>query len=126
MNLKRDKGDHRVMWRTANDARDDDAIVRLCLALQVEDPGPTPVGEPQIRRTLAAFRAHPVRGRALVLDVDGELVRTAEPAPVAVEVEVFPDNRRARALYERLGFAPTTTARLRATLSPPASPRRTA
>ena len=136
------------MWRSANPS-EDDLIVEMCLALNREDPG-EPVGEPQIRRTLAAFRADPVRGRALLAEVDGVVAgyallvsfwsneyggeicaidelyvkpshrsrgistslfdavisdRTLWPErPVALELEVTPDNARARALYERLGF----------------------
>ena len=59
------------MWRPANPS-EDDLIVEMCLALYREDPG-EPVGEAQIRRTLAAFRAEPVRGSALLADVDGEI-----------------------------------------------------
>jgi len=136
------------VWRLAN-PNEDDLIVEMCLALNREDPG-EPVGEPQIRRTLAAFRAEPVRGRALLAEVDAEIAGYAllvsfwsneyggeicaidelyvKPShrnrgistslfdavigdrslwpecPVALELEVTPDNARARALYERLGF----------------------
>jgi GNAT superfamily N-acetyltransferase len=58
------------MWR--NGVRsDDELIVALCVALNQEDPGPLPVAEEQIRRTLNELRSNPIRGRALVLDVDG-------------------------------------------------------
>jgi ribosomal protein S18 acetylase RimI-like enzyme len=60
------------MWRAATPA-DDDAIVALCLALFEEDPG-QPIDAAQVRRTLAAFRAEPTRGRAVVADVAGERV----------------------------------------------------
>jgi GNAT superfamily N-acetyltransferase len=60
------------MWRPSR-PDEDDAIVRMCLSLYAEDPG-DPVGEDQIRRTLAAFRAEPARGRALVAEQDGALV----------------------------------------------------
>ncbi len=135
-------------WRLA--ARDDDdAIVAMSLALYAEDPASRPVAEAQVRRTLEAFRALPARGRAVVLEVDGQpagyaflvsfwsnelggeictidelyvrpdwrsrglasrLVEALEPGhlwpgrPVALELEVSPDNGRALALYERLGF----------------------
>jgi GNAT superfamily N-acetyltransferase len=58
------------MWRTATES-DDDAIVAMCLALYEEDPAPAKVESAQVRRTLAALRREPVRGRALVLDIAG-------------------------------------------------------
>lgn len=136
------------MWRAAR-ADEDDLVVAMCLALNQEDPG-EPVSETQVRRTLAAFRAEPIRGRAVVASVDGSVVGyallvsfwsneyggeicaidelyvvpsqrnrgistslfaaiTDDPSlfgrrPVALELEVTPDNTRARALYDRLGF----------------------
>lgn len=54
----------KATWRTAT-LEDDDAIVEMCLALNAEDPG-EPVGEPQVRRTLAELRTRPLRGRAVV------------------------------------------------------------
>lgn len=124
-------------------------MVEMCLALNREDPG-EPVSAQQIRRTLAQFRAEPVRGKAVVAEVDSRVVGYAllvsfwsneyggeicavdeiyvmpslrgrgiagelfhaigvDPAlwgraPVALELEVSPENLRARALYERLGF----------------------
>jgi GNAT superfamily N-acetyltransferase len=61
------------MWRLAT-AADDDAIVALCLALNAEDPGPQPVGAEQVQRTLATLRREPWRGRAVVLDPQGQPV----------------------------------------------------
>jgi GNAT superfamily N-acetyltransferase len=136
------------MWRPAK-PNEDDLIVAMCIALNQEDPG-EPVSEGQIRHTLAALRAAPVRGRAVVADVDEEVVAYAllisfwsneyggeicaidelyvtpshrgrgiatrlfeaivtdrslwHERPVALELEVTPDNARARAFYERLGF----------------------
>ncbi len=146
-------------WRAAT-ADDDDAIVELCMALFREDPSPHSPDRDRVRRTLAAYRAQPVRGRALVLDgllggdgvnsgagvvgyallasfwsneLGGEvcvidelyvgptarghglgsvLLRTLAEQPgalwpadaVALELETTPDNHRARALYQRLGF----------------------
>jgi GNAT superfamily N-acetyltransferase len=49
---------------------DGDAIERMSLALNAEDPGPNPVPPDHVRRTLAAFAADPRRGRALVLEDD--------------------------------------------------------
>ncbi|MGE0869485.1 MAG: N-acetyltransferase family protein [Kofleriaceae bacterium] len=60
------------MWRVARRA-DDVAIVEMCGALNREDPGPSPVSESQIRRTLETLRAEPVRGIAVVLEVDGQI-----------------------------------------------------
>ncbi len=60
------------MWRLAR-AADDEAIVELCAQLYREDPSPEPVPEAHARRTLAALRAEPARGRALALDVDGQV-----------------------------------------------------
>ncbi len=137
-----------VQWRAAT-AAEDDIIVGMCLALNTEDPG-QPVGSEQVRRTLAMLRAQPVRGRAVVVEIDrrvagyallisfwsneygGEIAAIDElyiepqhrgqgigsslfdavvadralwPAPpAALELEVTPNNARARALYERLGF----------------------
>jgi GNAT superfamily N-acetyltransferase len=129
---------------------DDETIVELCLALNAEDPG-QPVDADQVRRTLSRLRAEPLRGRAVVAQLDGQVVGYAllvsfwsneyggeicdidelyvRPAqrgggiatelfnavaedrslwptrPVALELEATPDNVRARAFYERLGFA---------------------
>lgn len=60
------------MWRAATPA-DDDAIIASSLALFAEDPSPERVDEAQVRRTLAALRAEPLRGRAVVLDVGGDV-----------------------------------------------------
>ncbi len=60
------------MWRAANPL-DDDAIARMCLALNAEDPGPEPVPPAYTRRTLVALRESPWRGHAAVLDVDGQV-----------------------------------------------------
>ncbi len=45
----------------------------MCLALYREDPG-EPVSADQIRRTLARLRAEPVRGKAVVAEVDRKVV----------------------------------------------------
>lgn len=58
------------MWRTANQ-QDDAAIVRMCLSLNEEDPGPEPVPPENMRRTLLTLRDVPLRGQALVLDIHG-------------------------------------------------------
>jgi GNAT superfamily N-acetyltransferase len=59
------------MWRIAAPS-DDEAIERMCLALYAEDPGPEPVPAENIRRTLRALRDNPLRGRALVLELDSQ------------------------------------------------------
>jgi GNAT superfamily N-acetyltransferase len=58
------------MWRIANQ-EDDTAIVRMCLSLNEEDPGPEPVPPENMRRTLLTLRELPLRGHPLVLDVHG-------------------------------------------------------
>ena len=57
-------------WRPAA-ADDDEAIVTMSLALYNEDPAPPHVSAAQVRETLERFRREPIRGRALVLDVEG-------------------------------------------------------
>ena len=63
------------MWRPARPA-EDETIVAMCLALNAEDPG-EPVQADQVRRTLAALRDEPVRGRAVVAETDGRVVAYA-------------------------------------------------
>ncbi|MFT3914225.1 MAG: GNAT family N-acetyltransferase [Anaeromyxobacteraceae bacterium] len=147
-----------MTWRPAR-PDEDETVVAMCLALNREDPGTRPVEASQVRRTLAALRADPVRGRAVVLEEDGaargyallvsfwsnelggevcnvdELWVAPEArgrgqahalisalqagtgpwprVPVAIELEVSPENARARALYEKLGFAPQRNAGMR-------------
>jgi [ribosomal protein S18]-alanine N-acetyltransferase len=64
------------MWRPAVPG-DDDAVIEMCHALYREDPGTEPVPDDNIRRTLAALRREPSRGRAVVLEIDGRLVAYA-------------------------------------------------
>lgn len=61
------------MWRPATPA-DDDAIVAMSLALYTEDPSAYRVDAAQVRRTLAALREAPPRGRAVVADDAGAVV----------------------------------------------------
>ena len=61
------------MWRRAR-PDEDDRLVEMCKSLYAEDPGPHPVTIEQAHRTLATLRREPWRGRAVVLDVDGQLV----------------------------------------------------
>ena len=53
-------------WRPAQ-PDEDDAIVALVRRLYDEDPSPEPVPDASTRRTLAALRAEPWRGRVVVL-----------------------------------------------------------
>ncbi len=139
------------MWRPAR-IEEDDRVVELVSALYREDPSDEPVPESSARRTLAAFRADPVRGVAVVLagaasgvqgyallvsfwsnELGGEIceidelyvaaelrgggygsalirsIARGEPPwgrkPAALCLQVTPDNARARALYQRLGFS---------------------
>jgi ribosomal protein S18 acetylase RimI-like enzyme len=66
--LREDKG----VWRIAQLA-DDDSIVEMCQRLYAEDPGPLPVGAGNMRATLTALRRDYARGRAVVLDIEGEV-----------------------------------------------------
>jgi ribosomal protein S18 acetylase RimI-like enzyme len=61
-----------AMWRAATPG-DDDAIVASSLALFTEDPSPERVDAAQVRRTLLALRAEPLRGHAVVLELDGDV-----------------------------------------------------
>ena len=59
------------MWRLAAPS-DDAAIVDMCTQLNAEDPGPEPVPPAHMQRTLAKLRNEPMRGRAVVLELDGK------------------------------------------------------
>ena len=61
-----------AMWRLAEPG-DDDSLVEMCLQLYDEDPGVLLVRPETIRATLRALRRQPSRGRALVLEVEGQL-----------------------------------------------------
>jgi len=61
-----------AMWRLA-ERGDDDSLVEMCLQLYDEDPGVLPVRPENIRATVRALRREPSRGRAVVLDVEGQL-----------------------------------------------------
>src|SRR5512142_652000 len=60
-------------WRIA-DAREDEALVELCRELYREDPGALSERLPRMRDTLAALRRDPWRGRAVVLEVERQVV----------------------------------------------------
>ncbi|MBX7115483.1 MAG: GNAT family N-acetyltransferase [Myxococcaceae bacterium] len=57
-------------WRQAQPC-DDAQVVQLCVALNREDPGPTPVPPEHMERTLRVLREQPARGRAWVLEQEG-------------------------------------------------------
>src|SRR6187549_1477336 len=57
------------MWRSAQSV-DDEAIVEMCIALNAEDPGAHPVPAQHMRRTLNELRRTPVRGHAVVLELE--------------------------------------------------------
>src|SRR5579862_851219 len=61
------------MWRMAQPA-DDQTIIEMCLQFYSEDPGLEPVTAEHMRRTLETLRREPSRGRAVVLEVDGQTV----------------------------------------------------
>ena len=60
------------MWRIALPA-DDDSIVEMCVRLFREDPGPLRVQAANMRATLEALRRDPWRGRAAVLEIEGQI-----------------------------------------------------
>lgn len=57
-------------WRAAA-AADGAAITAMCLSLNNEDPGPRPMTPARIQQTLEALAAAPMRGQAVVLELDG-------------------------------------------------------
>lgn len=61
------------MWRHAA-TTNDDSIIQMCLALNAEDPGDTPVLREQVLMTLEVLREEPARGRAVVAEIDGQVV----------------------------------------------------
>jgi ribosomal protein S18 acetylase RimI-like enzyme len=60
------------MWRVARPA-DDAAIIELSQKLYTEDPSTLQVSRAQTQRSLTTLRENPTRGRAIVLDLEGEL-----------------------------------------------------
>ena len=139
----------RSPWRAARPSESED-IIAMCRGLNAEDPGPAPVPDSHMKRTLETLNREPARGFPVVLEVSGyiedyallisfwsnelggEICNIDElyvkpgsrgrgyggalvtaitdqpslyPRPlVAIELEVTPQNTRARDLYERLGF----------------------
>jgi len=67
-------------WRPARPT-DDDVIVSMCLALNGEDPGLSAVEGATVLRTLAAFRAEPHRGQAVVVELGGVVLGYALLVP---------------------------------------------
>ena len=63
----------RAKWRIAQPS-DDGSLAQMCSQLYIEDPGQSPIPPENIRRTLTTLRREPARGRAVVLEMDGELL----------------------------------------------------
>lgn len=61
-----------MMWRLAEPG-DDDSIVEMCSRLYDEDPGILAIHPENMRATLRALRREPDRGRAIVLQIEGQL-----------------------------------------------------
>jgi ribosomal protein S18 acetylase RimI-like enzyme len=61
------------MWRHAVPA-DDGMIVSMCVALNSEDPGYVAVSPEQVVRTLVKLREEPIRGHAVVCEVDAKVI----------------------------------------------------
>ena len=60
------------MWRVAT-PNDHPAVVRSYLALNAEDPGPSPPDPARMERTLGYFGRDPQRGCCIVLDEGGSI-----------------------------------------------------
>ena len=60
------------MWRLAQ-PEDFDEIVAMCRKLNREDPGPAPVPDSYMRRTLETLMRYPIRGLPVVLEVGGRI-----------------------------------------------------
>jgi ribosomal protein S18 acetylase RimI-like enzyme len=60
------------MWRNGVHG-DDELVATLCVALNQEDPGPRAVDAEQMQRTLIELRNNPIRGKVLVLDIEGHV-----------------------------------------------------
>ena len=68
----RSAGQMVAMWRLAEPG-DDDSLVQMCLQLYDEDPGALPVHPENMLATLRVLRREPCRGRAVALEVEGQL-----------------------------------------------------
>ena len=64
------------MWRIAQ-INDDGPIIEMSRALYEEDPATGPVPEAQTRQTLSILRSEPVRGTAVVLEIEREVAAYA-------------------------------------------------
>jgi len=62
-----------MAWRLAEPS-DEDTIVRMCLDLNAEDPGDTLILGEQVHNTLQVLRDEPARGKAVVAEIDGQVV----------------------------------------------------
>lgn len=60
-------------WRFAEPS-DDQHIVEMCLALNAEEPGDTPVPPESVYKTLQVLREEPARGKSVVAEIDGRVV----------------------------------------------------
>jgi ribosomal protein S18 acetylase RimI-like enzyme len=60
-----------TLWKSAQPENDDE-ILAMSLELYREDPSSDPVPDENMKRTLAMLRAEPVRGLAIVLELDGK------------------------------------------------------
>lgn len=58
-------------WKPADSSHDAD-IIEMSLALYREDPSPHPVTAESVQKTLHILKTNPIRGRALVLEIDGK------------------------------------------------------
>jgi ribosomal protein S18 acetylase RimI-like enzyme len=58
------------MWRLAR-PEDEPQLVAMCQELNAEDPGEAPVPPAHLEATLALLRREPIRGRAVVLELEG-------------------------------------------------------
>jgi GNAT superfamily N-acetyltransferase len=61
------------MWRVAQPG-DEDSLVEMCLRLYEEDRGLFPVQAENMRATLAALSGDPCRGRAVVLEIQSQIL----------------------------------------------------
>lgn len=61
------------MWRLVY-PHENQALIEMCRELYREDPSPKPVSDEHMIKTLSEFHKNPLRGCAMVLEVDKQLV----------------------------------------------------